>query len=383
MQYSGLHLAYKLYLLFFGASKLIMSRPTVATIDLGALKHNLSVLVNMAGSSKVVSVVKADAYGNGALEVARVLEPMSDALAVAFLHEAIVLRDAGIKKAIIVLQGAHEEEDFLTGLNHNIIWMMHCPWQLKAYSKFVLEHACTPKAWFKFDSGMHRLGFPIQDFESVIASYPNLINQHSVVVTHLASADATDKTHATAQIEHFLEQVQSSNMALSIANSATHIRFCEARKQYVRLGIALYGAIAIQAQDKPIELKPVMHLNSQIMALRTVPKGELVGYGGTWCAPRESIIATVALGYADGYPRHAPTGTPAWCNDEIIALVGRVSMDMLTFDVTNLANVSIGDTVQLWGDKLPINQVAEHIGTISYELMTRVSQRVPRRYINE
>lgn len=368
-----------------------MGRPTIATINLSALKQNLLHLTTLAGSSKIVAVVKADAYGNGAIEVSQAIENYVDLLAVAFIDEAIVLRQAGIKKRILILQGPHQESDFLMGEQSNIIWMMHSQWQLQAYNAFIAKnlHGCNSKdnnedakAWFKFDTGMHRLGLPIQEFENVISDYPLLFNKYSVIVTHLACADEPVQQHAIAQISSFIDKVKDSGLPLCIANSAASARFANARQDYVRLGIAMYGSSPFQASDDPLSLAAVMHVDSEIIALRTIPKGDTVGYGGTWHAPRESVIATVALGYADGYPRHAPTGTPAWCNGQRISLVGRVSMDMLTFDVTDIPEVSIGDAVQLWGDKLPINEVAEHIGTIGYELMTRLSQRVPRRYIS-
>jgi alanine racemase len=215
----------------------------------------------------------------------------------------------------------------------------------------------------------------------LLAKYPTIIDENTVLVTHLANADEPIQDHAKAQIDKFLAVALMTKLPICIANSAANVRFDRARGDYVRLGIAMYGSSPFQTQDSPIDLHPVMSLNSQIISLRTIAKGDTVGYGGMWRAARESLIATVALGYADGYPRQAPTSTPAWCNDQRIPLVGRVSMDMLTFDVTDLPNVALNDAVQLWGDKLPINDVADHIGTIGYELMTRVSARVARKYI--
>jgi len=360
-----------------------VSRPTYATINLSALQRNLSQLSTLASNSKIAAVVKADAYGNGAVAVAKAIEHKVDILAVAFIDEATVLTEAGIRKPILILQGAHEAADFEASINQDIIWLLHTQWQLEAYREFISKTKIVPKMWLKFDTGMHRLGFPIDDFSSIICDYSDLINENTVVVTHLARSDEPNRQFAKAQIASFMDRVQSSNFPLCIANSATSIRFDHARKDYVRLGIAMYGSSPFEANDNPVTLEPVMHVNSQIIALRTIPKGDAVGYGGTWLAPKDSLIATVAIGYADGYPRHAPTGTPAWCNNSIVPLVGRVSMDMLTFDVTHLSEVNIGDTVQLWGEKLHINEVADHIGTISYELMTRISQRVPRHYIED
>jgi alanine racemase len=362
-----------------------MTRPTIAKIDLAAIDANLKTLTMHAASPKVIAVVKADAYGNGAVEVAKRLASQVDMLAVAFLSEAIELRDAGILQTILILQGPHHSNDLYISNTYDLVWMLHSEWQLDAYDEFEKSGKASElkhKAWLKFDTGMHRLGLHISKLEHIFKDYASFVNEQSVLCTHLANADEVRQDDAKRQIALFLEKVEGLTNPLCIANSATHARFAHARQEYVRLGIAMYGSTPFQAQDNPLSLQAVMSLNTQIIALRKIPKGDSVGYGSTWRAVRESLIATVAIGYADGYPRHAPTGTPAWCNNSIINLVGRVSMDMLTFDVTDLASVSIGDTVQLWGDKLEINQVADHIGTIGYELMTRVSKRVPREYLH-
>lgn len=360
-----------------------MSRPTVAIINLSAIKFNLALLSDMANGSKIVAVVKADAYGNGAVRVASAIEQDVDILSVAFLAEAQELRNAGITKPILILQGPHQHIDLQQGKGNNFIWMLHSKWQLQAFTEFT-ESSCehAEKSWLKFDTGMHRLGLPIAELQNILKDYASIVNDNTVLVTHLANADEAIQARAKAQIDRFITHAAHTNLPMCIANSATSVRFEQARADYVRLGIALYGSTPFQQTDNPISLAPVMSLESQVIALRTIAKGDTVGYGSTWKAARESTIATVAIGYADGYPRHAPTSTPAWCNNQLISLVGRVSMDMLTFDVSDLPLVEIGDRVQLWGDKLPINEVAEHIGTIGYELMTRVSSRVPREYID-
>lgn len=358
-----------------------MSRNTSATINLTALQANLAHLTSLAGKAKVIAVVKADAYGNGAIKVALTIEAKVDILAVAFLSEALVLREAGIVKPILVLQGPHSADELYYEGAINIIWMLHSEWQLTAFSDYK-ENSATPHshAWLKFDSGMHRLGLPLSELPTLLAKFAQIIDENTVLATHLANADEPVQHHAKLQIDAFLSQAHYANLPLCISNSAAHIRFEAARCNYVRLGIAMYGSTPFQAHDNPTQLLPVMSLEAQIIALRTIAAGECVGYGSTYTAAKETVIATVSLGYGDGYPRHAPTGTPAWCNGQRINLVGRVSMDMLTFDVSMLPTVAIGDTVQLWGDKLAINEVAGHVNTIGYELMTRVSARVPRIY---
>lgn len=358
-----------------------MSRPTQAIIDLNALQHNLTILTNIAGNSKVIGVVKADAYGNGAIAVAKAIENKVDMLAVAFIEEALELIIAGINKTILILQGPHKESDLYEEKGRNLIWLLHSSWQLNSYAKYCESVSGEERnsAWLKFDTGMHRLGFPISDFKTIMQSHSKILDSNTVIVTHLACADELIPTHAERQIQSFLNVVEQYGNPMCLANSATNIRFPKARQDYVRLGIALYGSTPFpKNMNQDLALSPVMSLESEVIAIRTIPKGDFVGYGATWQAKRPSKIATVALGYADGYPRHAPSGTPAWCNNQTIHLVGRVSMDMLTFDVTDLADIKIGDKVQLWGDCLSINTVADHIGTIGYELMTRISKRVPK-----
>lgn len=355
-----------------------MTRPTKAIINLDAIKHNLALMKNIASDSKVVSVVKADAYGNGAIKVAKAIEAQSDILAVAIYDEAVELIEYEIHKPILILQGPYDQTELASAKTQNIIWMVHAYWQLEMINSLPTNVA-KPKIWLKFDTGMHRLGFPINQVDRIVNDYSNCIDQDTVFCSHLACADELVTKHADHQIEEFFKYVSTNKYELCIANSAAHIGFENTRLSYVRLGIALYGARPAEHLD--IELLPANSLESSIIAIREIPKGDSVGYGASFVAKRPTKIATVAIGYADGYPRHAKNGTPAWCNGQIIHLAGRVSMDMLTFDVSHLETVEVGDTVQLWGDKLDINRVAKEIGTIAYELMTRLSKRVPRFYV--
>lgn len=359
-----------------------MSRQTVAIISLHALKANLQKLQALSPNSKTVAVVKADAYGNGAAEVSRYIEADVDMFAVAIFSEAQQLREAGIKAPILVLQGPHEASELTQTFSHNLHWMMHNHQQLEwlCQSPFAPSD-CAAHIWLKFDSGMHRLGFALEEFPNLIRDYAGYISKDTVIATHLACADEMDPTHSAQQIQRFLEAVGHAGLPLSVANSAGAIFHKNAKQAYNRLGIALYGSSPFDANNPQIALHSVMALHARIIGLRRIPAGDCVGYGASWRAQRESVIATVAIGYADGYPRHAPSGTPAVCHHQRISLVGRVSMDMLTFDVTDIASVDIGDVVELWGEQLSINEVAQYVGTIGYELMTRVSARVRRRYL--
>ena len=384
-----------------------MTRRTSAYINLQALSHNLAMLKAISPASKSIAVVKADAYGNGSVQIARHIESQVDILAVAFLDEALRLRESAITKPILVLQGPHEAAELEHTFSDDLLWMFHDYSQLEWLKDFVhatpslIKHPLKENAseqptkpseavsaigrhiWLKFDTGMHRLGFHIQDLEKTTNSLKLLLSKQSVIATHLACADEADPEHTQAQIKTFLAQLNTLDYACSIANSAGSIAHFDARQDYNRLGIALYGSSPFASKSDVSnmpDLKPVMSLRAPIIALRDIPKGDSVGYGATWTAKRDTKIATVAIGYADGYPRHAPSSTPAFCNGQRIGLVGRVSMDMLTFDVTDLKEVSVFDDVELWGEAISINEVADFVGTIGYELMTRISARVPRIY---
>lgn len=331
---------------------------------------------------KAVAVVKADAYGNGAVLVAKTLDNKVDLFAVAIVEEAIALREAGIQSPILVMQGPHQAAECALTVQYNLRWILHhqaqLDWLCTALDKqTLLQHA----HWVKFDTGMHRLGFMPDQYQSLCQNYPDILHAKCVITTHLACADEPDNNSAEQQIAKFVKSF-TQHQHFSIANSAASAYLTEAHQHWNRLGISLYGSSPFEQSDIQLELQAVMRLKAQVIALREVETGEAVGYGGTWCAQQKSLIATVGIGYADGYPRHAPNGTPAIIKGRTAFLAGRVSMDMLTFDVTHIPGVQLGDEVELWGDNLPINSIAKHVGTIGYELMTRVSSRVPRRYIN-
>nr|WP_136252704.1 alanine racemase [Ningiella ruwaisensis] len=362
-----------------------MSRQTKAIIDLQALKRNLNRLKALAPASKTLAVVKANAYGNGVQKVSETIQSDVDMFAVAISEEAVALRQGGIEKPILVLQGPHQASEISDYRALHFTWMIHNTTQLDWVEKaFEKDARVANQLWFKFDSGMHRLGFALNEFSTLRAKHPHFFNKHTVVATHLACADEPDKPNTSIQLARFFDTVGSSGLSLSIANSAAHIANVNARQSYNRIGIAMYGSSPFEdpnpSAQPTLDLSPVMHLYASIIALRKIPKGDSVGYGASWQAKRDTIIATVAIGYADGYPRHAPSGTPAFYKNQRIELVGRVSMDMVTFDVTDVPDAALYDEVELWGANVGINEVAAKVGTIGYELMTRVSPRVPRQY---
>jgi alanine racemase len=369
------------YYSWLGNKEHFLARQTRAIIDLSALEHNYAAMSAYAPMSKQVVVIKADAYGNGAIEVAKKLQSVVTLFAVAFLDEVYALREAGISTPILVLQGPHQEQECELTTHLNVVWMLHLEQQLNWVNKRIESgELASTHHWVKFDTGMHRLGLSIDDYDDLVSNYPHIFNVDAVIATHLARADEPEINDAAQKVQRFLEVMAEKHQYLSIANSAGNIALPEAANTYNRMGISLYGSSPFEADQIHADLKPVMTLQSEVIALRDIAEGESVGYGGTWTAKRPSRIATVGIGYADGYPRHAPTGTPALFDGKKASLVGRVSMDMLTFDVTELPEVSIGSVVELWGANLPINLVAKSVGTIGYELMTRVSARVPRMY---
>ena len=362
------------------------SRKTQAIINLTALKENYQVIDNLAKSSATIAVLKADAYGHGAIEIAKSIDHLVPAFAVAFIDEAIILRDAGVQSPILILEGPLAKSDFTFALLHNFWLMLHnhdqLTWLMKQKSPYL------GKLWLKVDTGMNRLGFMPEQVAEIIPKIMSKLlpaqQKEFVLCSHFSNAEDIRNPKTINQIQRFDLLCNEHNSLTSLANSAGILHWPESHRDFNRLGIALYGINPIEPNnrnsDKDISLKPVMTLQSIIIGLRTLAKGDCVGYGETWQAKRSSIIATVAIGYADGYPRNAKAGTPVLINNQLAPLAGRVSMDMITVDVTELGQVKLGDNVELWGENLPVELIAEYVDTISYELLTRVSTRLPRKY---
>jgi len=358
------------------------SRKTQAIINLSALKNNYDKIAGLAPLSKTIAVIKANAYGHGAIEIAKSLHSLVPAFAVAFIDEAMVLRNAGITLPILILEGPLDKEDFALAKQHDFWLMLHNSEQVSWLHQ--QQPTYNEKLWLKIDTGMNRLGFSPKDAEQVIANLTDEQKKELVLCSHFSNADEIDNPKTSAQISCFKTIADKYSCQLSMANSAGIINWPESHANFNRLGIALYGTNpSTTIKNMPVKLTPVMTLQSTIIALRELNIAESVGYGETWQAKQASVIATVAIGYADGYPRHAQSGTPVFINNQLAPIAGRVSMDMITVDVTNIANVRLGDLVELWGENLNVEIVAEHIKTINYELLTRVSARVPKVYINE
>lgn len=356
-----------------------MHRNTEARIDLQAICGNLALARELAPGSKQVAVVKANAYGHGLVPVATELQGKAEALAVAFIDEALELRRAGITGPLLVLEAVSSREAWREAAAHALTLVVNDPEQLAGLGQAKL--AARLPVWVKVDTGMHRLGFRREDLETVLGRLRASAAIPEVVCTHLARADEADGETTRRQIELFRECAAGHSLPLSIANSAGVLAWPGSHAQWNRPGYMLYGNSPLAGEtDAAARLRPSMTFTSELIAIRHIDAGEAVGYGGRWVASQPSVIGTIAAGYADGYPRHAPDGTPILVGGHLCPLAGTVSMDMITVDLTGHPGAAVGDAVELWGHNVAVNDVATRAGTIGYELLTRVSARVPRRY---
>ncbi len=352
-----------------------MHRRTMAQIDLAAIRDNYALAAALAPAAANIAVIKADAYGHGMLPVAEALQGIAEAFAVATVDEALQLRDAGIDASLLVLEGAMSVESCRLAKAANLTLMLHSREQLSA----VVESQVA--AWVKVDTGMHRLGLPPEDLGGVLDTLRNAGVEVQAVCTHLACADEPGNAMTERQLQEFAACTREVELPKSIANSAGILAWPQSHADWNRPGFMLYGVSPFATDVEAARaLRPAMSLFAEIIAVRDIGAGESVGYGARWTAAQAAKIATVAVGYADGYPRHAVNGTPVYLHGTTAPLVGTVSMDMITIDVSHIESAAVGDRVELWGSNLPINVVAQSAGTIGYELMTGVTRRVPRVY---
>jgi len=348
-----------------------------ATIDGGALRHNMDVVRRAAPKSRVMAVIKANAYGHGLVAVARALES-ADAFAVARVDEGLCLRQAGIDAPTVLLEGVFDREQLEAAAGAGFELVVHTAEQIE------LLRAAPPgmsfKVWLKLDSGMNRLGFKGVAFDEAHAALAALAAVRSPVnlFTHLASADEPELSTTAEQLARFAAATRGLAGERSIANSAGMLSFADAQADWVRPGLLLYGVSPVAGSiGADYGLRPVMTLHSHVIARKDLVPGERVGYGGDWTAARPTRLAIVAVGYGDGYPRALPSGAPVLVNGERASLAGRVSMDMIAIDVTDLRRrAAMGDPVVLWGEGLPVEEIAVWAGTIPYELLCGISQRV-------
>ena len=353
-------------------------RPAQALIDLAALRHNYQ-LARQCSGGKALAVVKADAYGHGAVLCAQALQAEADGFAVACIEEALELRAAGITQPILLLEGFFEASELALIDQHQFWCVVHSLWQLDAIEQARLSRPL--QVWLKLDSGMHRVGlFP----EQYQAAYRRLQASGKVdkivLMSHFARADELDCPRTEEQLAVFNAAREGLQAEVSLRNSPAILGWPQVPSDWVRPGIMLYGATPFeQAQALAAQLKPVMTLQSKIIGVRELPAGEPVGYAARFVAERPTRVGVVAMGYADGYPRHAPTGTPVAVDGQLTRIIGRVSMDMLTVDLTDLPQTGLGSRVELWGAQVLASDVAAQAQTIPYQIFCNL-RRVPRLY---
>ena len=354
-----------------------MSRPACALVSAQALQHNMTLARKHAVNAKIMAIIKANGYGHGLTWVAHILQD-ADAFGVASVEEGVALRDICGQQPICLLEGFFEPKELDLLVRHNLSPAIHNHEQLEQLGFPSSED--KPDIWIKVDTGMHRLGFSPEELPHVLQRLKNYKGIGKIrLMSHLANADDRSDSTTRHQIKCFLSLVNDSEIEHSLANSAGLVAWPESRFDWVRPGIMLFGVSPLLDSNAfDLDLRPVMTLQTRLIAIRQLHKGDRIGYGGEWACPEDMPIGVAAIGYGDGYPRHAPAGTPVLVSGKPVTLVGRVSMDMITVDLRNNPHARVGDPVVLWGEGLPVEEIARHAGTIGYELLCLVSERIPR-----
>lgn len=352
-----------------------MSRNTIARIDLAAIRHNLARTRALAPKSRIACVVKADAYGHGLSRVCGALES-ADILAVATTGEGFTCRQHGWRGRLLLLEGPGNRDELEDIIALDAEMVVHHAAQLD----LLRQHAGRVRRalWLKIDTGMHRLGFPAESAVQVHAELEQMRGaEPTVLMTHFACADDAGNGLTARQIERFENATRGLAGPVSMANSSGILNFPVSQRDYVRPGIMLYGISPCQRRTAAeIGLKPAMTLQCDLIAINTVRAGESIGYGAAFTCPRDMRIGVGAIGYGDGYPRHARNGTPVLLNGRRAQIVGRVSMDMITIDLSGHDDARVGDRVVLWGEGLPVEDVAPWADAIPYQLICGVTARV-------
>ena len=347
-------------------------RPIKAQIDLAALHDNLKMAQKLAPQSKVMAVLKANAYGHGLLRAANAMKKAAG-FAVLNIEDAMLLREAGFDQTILLLEGFFDREELRLVQEYHLATVVHHEAQLR-----LLLQAGPGKldVHLKINSGMNRLGFKPDDFPSAMSALRQARVASLTLMTHFATAD--EPAGISAQLALFREITAGLSYPRSLSNSAALIRYPQTHADWVRPGIMLYGATPFADRSAAdIRVKAAMTLSSEIIAIQNLASGDMVGYGGGFRADHSMRVGVIACGYADGYPRVAPTGTPVLVEGERVTTVGRVSMDMICVDLGKVPRARIGSPVELWGAGLPVDEVARSAGTVGYELLCAVAPRVP------
>lgn len=358
-----------------------MSRPLSVRIDADAFSHNLRIAKSYAPTSTLMAVVKANAYGHGVQSLIPALH-RAEALAVSCLEEAIELRQLGCQQTIMLFEGFFKKDELETIAKMGVHTVLHEPYQLEILQQIKLTRPIT--VWIKINTGMNRLGFPMESFKAVLGVLEanSNIAKPIHVMSHFSDADDLSTLKTQKQLEFFNSITSDFKGLKSMANSAALLTNSATHFDWVRPGILLYGISPFTDKiGADFKVRPVMTLQSEIIAIHQVQKGDAVGYGSTFTCPETMSVGVVAVGYSDGYPRHAHHGTPVLVNDVIVPLVGRVSMDMITIDLRKCPSAKVGDRVILWGRGLPIEKVAAMADTIAYELVCRIFSRYSFRKI--
>lgn len=368
-----------------------MARPLIAEINLNNLRSNYKLACQHLPQGKSLAVLKANAYGHGAVEVAKALEDLAPAFALACLEEALELRQAGISQPLVLLGGFFTPDELPLIAENNFQPVIHAPWQVEALIKYFNQRPKTSSSpltlWLKIDTGMHRLGFNLNEVDTALQQLKGLPEVKQIILlSHLAQADQQDeaaKQLTLQQLAKIKGLSQKYACQFSLTNSAASLNEITSEQAYQRLGIILYGLSPFSLpQISANQLKPVMTLKTQLISLRSLPVGEALGYGGRFTTKQPSLVGVAACGYGDGYPRQMQDGAPVLVNNQLASLAGRVSMDLITLDLTNNPTAKVGDEVILWGASPTANQVAAYCDTISYTLVTGLMPRVKRLYIN-
>lgn len=355
-----------------------MARPAHLNINLSALKHNLKRLRALAPQSKLLAVAKANAYGHGIADLLPAFEE-ADGLGVCCVEEALELYELGYRKPIVVLQGFYDPAELKDIARCGFVTIVRDFEQLRLIETTNLKKPLS--AWLKTNTGMNRLGFKLKEFSDAYSLLVPKANLNDLVLmTHFACADEGNHPHFKAQLEAFDLLTASHSHARSLANSAALLTCPSSHADWNRPGLACYGISPIAAKTgEDFGLRPVMSLNSEIIAIQHCQAGDSIGYSATYHCRQNMRIGIVAMGYADGYPQQAPSGTPVLVAGQATHTVGRTSMDMLMVDLTSIPEAQIGSTVTLWGPGVPVEQVAAAAKTSGYELVCGINERVRRR----
>tara|TARA_R110002111_G_scaffold40203_9_gene75372 strand:- start:479 stop:1564 length:1086 start_codon:yes stop_codon:yes gene_type:complete len=354
----------------------------VAHIDLAAVRHNLSRVKQLAHDSKVMAVIKANAYGHGDVEVAQALQD-SDAFAVARLSEGLRLRRGGITKNIVILEGINNVAQLRVASENDLSLVFHNAQQIALLSE---AESIKPLSfcWLMVETGMHRLGITQSQLTDALKSLTTSekITGEIGLMSHFANADSINDARNLQQLIQMQQANERQDAPISMANSAAIMSLPKSHQQWLRPGIMLYGSSPFEDKSaKELGLKPVMTLMAQLIAIEQLNVGDQVGYGGDWKATKPMTVGTVNIGYGDGYQRQLSNRSKVCIDDQLVDILGRVSMDMICIDLSTITDPKIGDTVTLWGnDILPVDTVANYTNTISYELLCQVNQRVTRLY---